>query len=247
MGNVRLPSAYEAENVRVYMADARSFQEREVRRSRWVNRGLMTYSVMATAACAALIGVVSYTVPNVRIQPVYMIARDDGTFDTVNSQWELPKNLTDAQKKATFWQYVQQRESYQRLSARDNYEVVSAMSAPEVRERFQNYWNDKIPGSPSPSKIMGEKGVIRVTFRDSELLPNNRFQVRYYRYIEMEGKPPFMQPMIAVLSYQQLDTVPLLQRFQYNPGALIVTAYPGAIQQGACADPSGDCNKQGGF
>jgi type IV secretion system protein VirB8 len=186
-------------------------------------------------------GALYYAVPNIRIQPVYFFKQPDGTTDAVSNEAALPQTMTEAQTRAWLWQYVLLRERYNWADAKDDYDVISAMSAPDVRQHYQEFQNNRIPGAPSPAKALGKTGVVRVLFRDSDL-NGDTFAARYCRVVEFDGQRPMITPWIVKLHYQTLDKITLLQRLQYNPGALIVTSYPGPEQQGTGGDASGDCS-----
>ena len=211
-----------------------AFQERELRRNQWGGRLLWGYAAGMTAVVGLLSVALAGAVPNIRLQPVFLFNQPDGTVDAVSNASSLPATITEAQERAWLWQYVRLRESYVYPDAHDNYDIVSAMSAPDVRDRFQAWYNDKMPGALGPTKTMGKNGVIRAVFRDSEV-NGDAFTVRFCRYTSLEGQPPMAQSMIARLRFQRTNTITLLDRVQYNPNALIVTSYPGAIEQGASA------------
>jgi type IV secretion system protein VirB8 len=243
---LELPAAFDEETRHRFAVESLNFQQREVRRSRRVSLFAVGWASVATVLLCVNIVTLSYTVPSVHLVPLWIYNHPDGTVDVVHNQSSLPEAISDADKRAWLWQYVKLRESYVWPDAHDNYDVVSAMSAPDVRDRFQAWYNDKIPDAPGPVKSLGKDGVIQVKLRDSDLV-GDIFTVRYCRYVELPGQRPVVQPMIAKLHFQTLNTVTLLERIQYNPGALIVTSYPGAYQQGTGGDPTGDCGPMGGF
>jgi type IV secretion system protein VirB8 len=235
-----LPPAFTKEDQEHFAAHAKGFQEREVRRAK---RGSwLAWGCVAGFAGLAYLqgGALYYAVPNIRIQPVYFFKHPDGTMDAVSNEAALPQTMTEADTRAWLWQYVLLRERYNWADARDDYDVVSAMSAPDVREHYQTFQNNHIPGAPSPAKALGKTGILRVLFRDSDL-SGDTFTARYCRVVELDGQRPMITPWIVKLHFQTLDKVTTLQRLQYNPHALIVTSYPGPEQQGTGGDASGDC------
>ena len=231
------------EDVERFSKQAESFQKREARRWKMVSIAATAITVFFAALAFLLGGALYYAVPSIRVQPFWLVARADGTFDTFSHQAALPGSITEAETRAWLWQYVRLRESYNWTDAKDNYDVVSAMSAPVVRTAFQQFWNGQLPNAPSPTKVLGKGGTIRVYHRDSDLT-NDTYTARYCRVVQLDGERPVQSPWIVKLRFQRTDTVPMLQRWQFNPNALVVTAYPGPVQQGTGGDASADCMPQ---
>ncbi len=226
------PYVHSAEAYEDYRRGVLGFHRAEARRSQTITRGFKM-GLIASAALNLLLGAGMYhMLPLIRVVPVWVWARPDGTVDSATSTASLPETLNEAQKRAWLWQYVRARESYNPVEADYNYTIVSAMSSPSVRAVYQEWENNKNPAVPSPAKILGRQGYISVTFRDSEIV-GDHFHVRFFRSVKEEGRPATCTAWAANMIFGELYTAPIMQRVTYNPGAIVVIGYPGAEPEGS--------------
>ena len=221
-----------------YRKSVLGFQSALAKRAQAVSTLLKAMLVVSVGVNVLQAASLFYAVPLIRVVPVFAWARPDGTVESAVTTASLPDTLSNAQRRAWLWQYVRLRETYNAVEADYNYNVVSGMSTPAVRAEYQEYANNKRPGVPSLAKILGRLGSVAVTFRDSEI-EGDKFRVRFYRLVTEEGRPPTCTPWHASLSFGDLFVAPVVQRVTYNPGALVVTGYPGAEPEAAAPDISG--------
>ncbi len=214
-----------------YYSEVASFQSANARRSRRVSK-------LALGAVAALLllvyllaGSLSYALPLVRFAPIFLWQRADGTVDAAVTTSSLPQTLDEAQIRAALWQYVRLREGYSLAEAQYDYDVVSAMSAPDVRRDYQQTHNAS--NKSSPVNKIGDKGVIRVSYIAGNLV-DDRYTVRFAREVQIRGEPPIPPATwTATIVFRRATTVPFYDRITYNPAGIVVAAYPGAEQEGA--------------
>jgi len=124
------------------VAAARGFdRERRVRRALNVGGGWAVAAMMTTVAAACLGVMWTRPVPQDRY---YMaVLHDDGTYDAPVVREDLPRSRREMLFKHTVIKYVQGRENYSWEGVNANYRLVSAMSAPTERDRYQALMLDR--------------------------------------------------------------------------------------------------------
>jgi type IV secretion system protein VirB8 len=218
--------------------EAVSFQGDRARRFR--NRARIATTLAAGSFALNLMlgyGILSM-LPLVRVVPVFAWPGADGSTETRVMFSSLPKDKRVAGIEASLWQYVRQREEYSANERPYDYDVVSAMSAPAVRDAYQNWANSKDPSNPAVK--LGRKGYINVSRVDAAFVQHNEdyssgtYRVVFNRKITEESvKDPIIQRMIVSVTYVIADSIPVWQRVNFNPDGVIVTEYPEATQDGA--------------
>ncbi len=169
--------------------------------------------------------------PTIRLQPVFIYPRGDGTVITSVDLSTLPTSEQDAMVQASLWQYVQLREGYSAETAQYNFHIVSALSSPQVRSQYQTWFN--FPSQASPQAVYGKSETVHV-----ERLPGSGWQDDdHKRYLMMfrrvvEDKAISSGNWAATLYLARVPTVPVRDRLTFNPAGVIVTGYPGAEQVG---------------
>ncbi len=178
------------------------------------------------------------TVPLIRAVPVFVTLNSDGSFDTHVTFSSLPPDKRVAAIEASLWQYIRQREGYTFATAANDYDIVSAMSAPVVRDTYQNWKLSKDPTNPAVS--LGRNGWVSVSRVDGAFVQHNEdytsgvYRVVFKRRVTAEQmKHPTEQRMIVSVAYMISDSIPAYQRVNYNPDGVVVTEYPMPTQDGA--------------
>lgn len=225
-----LEAASPVRDLPAHYAEVASFQTSRARRDRWLMRMALGVAIAEFGIIGALsIGMLS-VLPLVRVVPTFVNVHADGSVDATPLLSSLPTDQQEAVKLGLLWQYVRLRESYSAAEAPYNYDVVSAMSAPDVQAQYQRWFN--APNPTSPQVILGAKGTIRVIRISGGYQgdpKNNTYRIAFWRVVTMpDSKPQPPVRMEATMQFAQVTSVPLSQRITFNPGAVIITSYPGA-------------------
>jgi hypothetical protein len=237
--DIVLPAA----QVREHFEAVRREHARRERRDRWQRR-LNAGVIIGLAGVAAVEGgVILRLLPLKQWVPVFVSVRADGTaVSTV--QWdELPDTARRDATVNTVWTYVMNRESWSEANAGWAYTVVSAMSAPPVREQYQQ-WID--PANPkSPQRLYGGAVSVEARFvRWEPVCPiagcdDNApagYRIWFDRIETPRGRPPG-PPVRYAAAVQIRRNVPLpndrqWQRWTFNAPLIQVTGYPGPQREG---------------
>jgi type IV secretory pathway component VirB8 len=136
------------------IATARGLErERRIRRLITVGGG-WAVAAMMTAVAAASLGVMwKRPVPQDRFY--VSVLHDDGTYEAPVVREDLPRSQRDLLFRHTVIQYVLGRENYSWEGVNANYRRVSAMSAPDERDRYQAIMLDR-RNPENPSVLYGE-------------------------------------------------------------------------------------------
>jgi type IV secretory pathway component VirB8 len=137
-----------AELKRLYQ-ERRAEQAREKRRQRrnhLLSGGTIIVLVLAIGALATAIATM---LPLEKLVPIIVYQRGDGTVVNTVEWASLPKDVQEDTTVNVVWNYVQQRESWSEGNAGWAWTVVSAMSAPSVRDAFQVWYRKENPESPA--------------------------------------------------------------------------------------------------
>jgi type IV secretion system protein VirB8 len=211
-------------------ADARSLQAKEARNARLAARGWRwaTFGLGAVALAEA-IGIVS-TLPLIRVVPVMVTMRADGSWETSVAWSNLPRDAQEANVLTLLWQYVRLREGYSSGEAGYAWDVVSAMSDKPVREQFQEWFKRENPNSPQ--RLYGQRTVVRVNQTGTPVRRRGDDAVRFdfYRTEIVDGREGPPKLYTVTLRYRLVESVPAWQRLQFNPAGVIVWEYPGATE-----------------
>lgn len=205
--------------------DVQSFQAGRARQSRNFSRvaagvaGILLLINLGQATAIFLM------LPLARIVPVYLWVRPDGTIDSEVSMSRLPATHNEAVVDAMIWQYVRYREGYTADTARYAYDFISELSAPDVRQRYQEYFN--YPNLSSPQVVIGRKGTLEVAHVSSSVIGTNIRQIRYRRALMLNGRQAVATTWTATVTYALADELPARQRLG-NPIGMVITAYQSA-------------------
>lgn len=205
--------------------DVQSFQAGRARQARNLSRVAVAVSGVLLLINLAQATAIFFMLPLARIVPVYLWVRPDGTIDSEVSMSRLPATHNEAVIDAMIWQYVRYREGYSADTARYAYDFVSELSAPDVRQRYQEYFN--YPNPSSPQVVIGRKGTLEVAHISSSVIGTNIRQIRYQRAYIVNGRQAVATTWTATITYALVDELPARQRLD-NPAGVVITAYQSA-------------------
>lgn len=221
----------QAELQRLYAARAaeRAREERRQRRATLARNGTIFAQWGVIAALS--IGAASM-LPLVRVEPVFVYVRDDGTAITSKTWAELPSSARDRNILNVLSNYVTLREGWSSGQAQEAWDTVSALSSRVVKEQFQAWYRRDNP--ESPQRQYGERTTVRVEVTDVHKDPITPGAYRvHFRRIERAGATDSRAvPMVARLRIRDLENpsrLPWWQRVQFNGPAIQVIEYPGAV------------------
>ncbi|MDD2765508.1 MAG: type IV secretion system protein VirB8 [Opitutaceae bacterium] len=222
MKNAALP--IDDERLASYFQNVESFQAAEKRTARRWGRVGWGVAGVSLAVNLALGVAIVMILPLEKLVPAFITVNSDGTTNTSMSFSSLPANEQDAVIRASIWQYVQDRESYDFPNAQYRYDVTSLMSAPTVQGDYQSWFLDKGPTSTSPQVLIGKKGQISVDMISMSMVRSNVAIVQYRRTVQMYGSAPETETWTATVGFENVDTLPVSARLS-DPSGLIVTNY----------------------
>lgn len=228
---------------------ARLYDDQKQERARIARRDRFK-TVISTSTIAGLVfiaaaeaGVIMYMIPLKEIIPVMTHVRDDGTTTTAVKWDSLPKPVREDVTVNTVWQYVQQRESWSAGNAGWAWTVVSALSAPKVREQFQNWYRPENP--QSPAQLYKDMTVEANFVRWEPICPIEKtciaegppaYRVWFDRVETMpDGKkmPPVRYAAtVAIKRNVELPQERIWQRWTINAPQIQVIEYAGAQREG---------------
>ncbi len=210
-------------------AETQARQAREARRAKRISTG-------KTVAIVGLLGVVGMQAlaavqlfPLVRVVPVVAVPQPDGSMATVVHGDALPPEVQQRAVRSTLFQYVRLREGWSSGEAQYAYDVVSRLSAPQVRSAFQEWFNLEKP--PGPQAVWGTRATVSVEQLSGAILPNNTaqadeiYQLRFRRTERAHGRPPVASVWVVTLRYRTGQNIALTDGTTINPLGVLVTEY----------------------
>lgn len=226
MSDAVIPAAFDKRNA-PHRNEVETFQNRELRRLRRVRTASIGLNVALVGLLALNAVGVYELLPLVRTVPFFIPVHSNGYTPPpmpVPVDSELPTAMSEAQIEATLWTYVQYRESYDFPGSRYAYDIVSSMSAPDVRNAYQQWANYK--NKESPVHLLGKDGTIRIQFVAAKLdQKDHTYTCDFYREVDQDGQPPSRGVWRVTVQYADSFAVPYQQRVTYNPTSLLVTGY----------------------
>ena len=228
---------------------ARLYEEQKQERARirrrdrfkWVISGGAFAAIAFIAVAEA--AVISYLLPLKEIIPITTHVRDDGTTTTAVKWESLPKPVREDVTVNVVWSYVQQRESWSAGNAGWAWTMVSALSAPRVRESFQNWYRADNP--QSPAQIYKDMTVEANFVRWEPICPIEKaciadgppaYRVWFDRVETLpDGKrmPPVRYAAtVAIKRNVELPQDRIWQRWTFNAPQIQVIEYAGAQREG---------------
>lgn len=179
-----------------------------------------------------------------RIETVYVYQRDDGTVTNSMDWSSLPDAVKANSAMNTLWQYVWLREGYSSGTAQHAWNVVSALSSPDVRKEYQGHASADNPRSPR--RLYGERDRVDVEFvsvspvctRDPcDEATTDTYQFRFNRSERVAGVSTKPELWSVILRHRRLSDearkkLPWWQVAQFNNPGIVVWEYPGAKPEG---------------
>lgn len=205
-----------------YFREVESFQReraRGARKSARVAWGLAAISLLTNVALGVAI---ASMLPLERLVPLYLWVRPDGTVDSASEISDLPATESEAVIRAAIWQYVLDRESYDFADAHYRYDVVSLMSAPNVRDSYQHSFLSSNPSSPQ--NTIGRRGQVNAEIINMSFVRQQVALVRYRRMVLTYGGSPKTTTWTATVGFERVEELPAADRLA-DPGGIIVTSY----------------------
>lgn len=199
-----------------------AFQTARAKSARRLSKVIAIVAAVAVLGNVAQAFTIATMVPLIRLVPVYLWVRPDGTVDSEVSVSRLPATQEEAVVNASLWEYVRLRESYNADTAQYAYDLVSNFSAPTVRQDYQQFFN--YPNPSSPQVILGKRGRLEVEHIASNDVAPGVQQIRYKRTLVVDGKMPVVSTWTATVRYEKVTNLPGRLRLT-NPGGVVVTSY----------------------
>ena len=218
-------------------ARVRSLAKRELHWALRSRQGLIIGLGISLAVNAGLTYALDNAVPAIRLVPMMVNVRADGTAAAEPVMSMMPADVQDATLRATLWQYVLWREGYSADTAQFRFNIVAQMSDPDVAEAYADWYKFGNPDSPQTKYTT--KGVVTVEQDSADFLAadSSVYQINYWRTVVMPGQPKSRSHWTVFVHYRLVDAIPLRDRTTFNPGAVKVKSYP--PPQEIDAPPSG--------
>jgi type IV secretion system protein VirB8 len=216
-------------------AEAQAVRSREARRQQRARWGRISLLVALSGVCIAQGAALAALVPLVRVEPVFVYLRDDGTSISSRSWADLPADAREANLANVLALYVRLREGWSSGDAAYAWDTVSALSSKVVREQFQTWFRKESP--ESPQRIYGEKSSLSIVVTDVQKDPTVEGAYRVYftrtqRAADTVGRPVPMVANLRIRSVANPKSLPWWQRVSFNGPAIQVWEYPGAVPAG---------------
>lgn len=205
-----------------YFREVESFQAHRARSAKRTARIAFLVAGLSLLANVALAFTVASMLPLERLVPLPMWVRADGTVDVLPKMSDLPPSQSAAVTRAAIWQYVRNREGYDFADARYRYDVVSMMSAPDVRDAYQQWF---LPGNrASPQNTVGRKGQVDLRLVNMSFVRPRVALVRYQRTVLMYGEALETTTWTATVGFDRVESLPVQSRLA-DPGGIVITNY----------------------
>lgn len=216
-------------------AEAQIRRAREARRQRWANLGRLSLIISLAGVCIAEGAALAALAPTVRVEPVFVYLRDDGTSISSRSWQDMPADAREANVANVVAEYVRLREGWSSGDASYAWDTVSALSSKLVREQFQAWYRKE--NAESPLRVYGEKSSLRVVVTDVQKDPTVPGAFRVYftrsqRAADTVGRPVAMVASLRIRDVANPKSLPWWQRVSFNGPAIQVWEYPGAVPAG---------------
>jgi type IV secretion system protein VirB8 len=207
-------------------ARVRSLAKRELHWALRSRQGLIIGFGASLTMNVGLVYALDQLTPTIRLIPMMVNVRTDGTAKAEPVMSMMPADVQDATLRATLWQYVLWREGYSADTAQFRFNIVTAMSDPDVAEAYADWY--KFGNPDSPQTKYGTKGLVVVEQDSADFMEADPsvYQVNYWRTVIMPGQPKSRSHWTVFVHYRLVDAIPLKDRTTFNPGAVKVKSYP---------------------
>jgi len=142
---------------------------------------------------------------------------------------------------------VRRREHYNFPEAGYDYEVVSGMSAPDVRRQYQAAVNPK--NQDAPVNRLGQKTTISLRRISGAYLAHSpdynagAYQSRYAARVHEDNHPDTYQRLAVLFTYRSVESIPSVQRITYNPAGIVITGSPRPEAEAPPATDLSECER----
>lgn len=202
--------------------EVHSFQTERAKTAQRFSRLAVLIAIIAVLGNVAQAFVIASLFPLSKVVPVFLWVQPDGTIDSEVAISQLPATQEKAVISSALWEYVRMREGYTYDTAQYAYDLVSNLSAENVRQEYQQYFNYPNPGSPQV--VIGRKGRLEAEHISSNEITPGVQQIRYKRMLSIDGQMPLMTTWTATIRFEKMTSLPAKQRLA-NPAGLVITAY----------------------
>jgi type IV secretion system protein VirB8 len=207
-------------------ARVRSMAKRELHWALRSRQGLVILLGTSMSLNAGLTYALDGAVPAIRLVPMTVNIRADGTAAVEPIMSMMPADVQDATLRATLWQYVLWREGYSPDTAQFRYNIVTAMSDHDVAEAYAEWY--RFGNQDSPQTKYNTRGMVVIDQDSADFLAVDPsvYQVNYWRTVIMPGQPKSRSHWTVFVHYRLVDAIPLKDRTTFNPAAVKVKSYP---------------------
>lgn len=212
-------------------------------RRRWENgKTAVIVGQFAVIGCLGLAA--AHLADQYRIEVIHTYQRDDGTVTNTASWSSLPDAVKANSAINVLWQYVSLWESYSSGEAERSWNIISALSTPDVRRDYQAFAGKDNP--KSPRNVFGERDLVDVEF--VSLTPvcttdpcnaetTDAYQYRFNRRERIAGVWSRPELRVATLRFRRLSDaarkrLPWWQVATFNNAGVQVWEYPGSKPEG---------------
>jgi type IV secretion system protein VirB8 len=204
----------------------RSMSKRELHWALRSRQGLILGLGASLAVNIGLTYAMDQLTPTIRLIPMMVNVRSDGTAVAEPVMSMMPADVQDATLRATLWQYVLWREGYSADTAQTRFNIVTALSDPDVAEAYAGWY--KFGNPDSPQTKYGTKGLVVVEQDSADFMEADPsvYQVNYWRTVIAPGRPKSRSHWTVFVHYRLVDAIPLRDRTTFNPAAVKVKSYP---------------------
>ena len=224
-----------------YYEDLKKESKWEAIRRRVKSISHVSVVVLLTTCVIAESVAITAMLPLTKVVPLIVYQRDDGTVTNYMNWDELPEMVKNDTTVNVVWQYVQYRESWSKGNAELAYDVVSAISAPDVRDQWQDYYDAKNP--QSPQNVYGDTTVQAKWVNFMPVCPESGCigEPQQYRFWfdrietapgQQPGKPVRYGVTVRILRNVPLPAGREAWRWTFNAPLVQVVEYPGATRDG---------------
>lgn len=207
-------------------AQVRSMAQRELHWALRSRQGLIVGLGASLAVNVCLAYSIEGLTPTIRLIPMMVNIRSDGTAKAEPVMSMMPADVQDATLRATLWQYVLWREGYSADTAQFRYNIVTQMSDRDVAEAYADWY--KFGNPDSPQTVYGRNKGIVVVEQDSADFTSDPsvYQINYWRTVIVPGQQRSRSHWTVFVHFRLVDSIPLKERTTFNPAAVKVHAYP---------------------
>jgi type IV secretion system protein VirB8 len=201
-----------------YCREVESFQAARAR-----SRGLLATVFGGLLGVSLAANAIAHLLPLQKLVPVFLWVRPDGAVDSQENLSELPSTAEAAVIRSELWTYVRLRQGYSKDTAHYGYDVVSAMSAPQVRQAYQRWFN--APNPDSPQVVLAGRGSVSVRYVSGAYIAPQVYQITYEQTVQLDAGPAQTTRWVVPVSFTKVTALPASARLE-NPGGIVVTDYP---------------------